>query len=75
MRRWSHRLAVRTSDSHSGNTGSIPVGTAIICICWEPANTNYVNAPGIEHVTKGSNRRRKADGSTPVMCHAHNEPR
>lgn len=24
----SHRLAVRTSDSHSGNTGSIPVGTA-----------------------------------------------
>ena len=26
--RWSHRLAVRTSDSHSGNTGSIPVGTA-----------------------------------------------
>lgn len=26
----SHRLAVRTSDSHSGNTGSIPVGTAKI---------------------------------------------
>ena len=24
-----HRLAVRTSDSHSGNTGSIPVGGAI----------------------------------------------
>ena len=24
----SHRLAVRTSDSHSGNTGSIPVGSA-----------------------------------------------
>ena len=23
-----HRLAVRTSDSHSGNTGSIPVGGA-----------------------------------------------
>ncbi len=29
---WSHRLAVRTPDSHSGNTGSIPVGTAIIFI-------------------------------------------
>ena len=26
----SHRLAVRTSDSHSGNTGSIPVGSAKI---------------------------------------------
>ena len=26
---WSHRLAVRTSDSHSGNMGSIPIGTAI----------------------------------------------
>ena len=24
----SHRLAVRTPDSHSGNTGSIPVGSA-----------------------------------------------
>ena len=25
----SHRLEVRTSDSHSGNMGSIPIGTAI----------------------------------------------
>lgn len=25
---WSHRLMVRTPDSHSDNTGSIPVGTA-----------------------------------------------
>ena len=31
--------------------------------------------PGIEPVAKGSNRRRKADGSTLVMCNAHNEPR
>ena len=30
MKTWSHRLGVRTSDSHSGNTGSIPVGTAKI---------------------------------------------
>ncbi len=29
----SHRLAVRTSDSHSGNTGSIPVGSAKI-LTW-----------------------------------------
>lgn len=27
-RPWPHRLAVRTSDSHSGDTGSIPVGAA-----------------------------------------------
>ena len=27
---WSHRLAVRTPDSHSGNRGSIPLGTAKI---------------------------------------------
>jgi len=38
-------------------------------------NKYFVVSPGIEPVTKGSNRRRKADGSTPVMCHAHNEPR
>ncbi len=24
---WSHRLGVRTLDSHSGNRGSIPLGT------------------------------------------------
>jgi hypothetical protein len=24
---WSHRLVVRTLDSHSGNRGSIPLGT------------------------------------------------
>ena len=29
MRVWPHRLAVRTPDSHSGDTGSIPVGAAI----------------------------------------------
>ena len=28
MHTWPHRLAVRTSDSHSGDTGSIPVGAA-----------------------------------------------
>ena len=28
MRKRSHRLAVRTPDSHSDNTGSIPVGSA-----------------------------------------------
>ena len=27
---WPHRLAVRTPDSHSGDTGSIPVGAAKI---------------------------------------------
>lgn len=42
MRHWSHRLAVRTSDSHSGNTGSIPVGTAIIFICREVVNKYFV---------------------------------
>ena len=30
LRTCAHRLAVRTSDSHSGNTGSIPVGRAKI---------------------------------------------
>lgn len=45
MRRWSHRLAVRTSDSHSGNTGSIPVGTAKIFICREVVNKYFVAAP------------------------------
>ena len=35
----SHRLAVRTPDSHSGNTGSIPVGSAKFeHIPSEPAN-------------------------------------
>ena len=26
---WSHRLTVRTADSHSANRGSIPLGTTI----------------------------------------------
>ena len=45
MRRWSYRLAVRTSDSHSGNTGSIPVGTAKIFICREVVNKYFMAGP------------------------------
>lgn len=29
LRPWRHRLGVRTSPSHGGNTGSIPVGATI----------------------------------------------
>ncbi len=39
---WSHRLAVRTSDSHSENTGSIPVGTAKMFIRHEVLNKDFV---------------------------------
>ena len=34
---WSHRLAVRTSDSHSDDMGSIPIGTAKFRYCAQGA--------------------------------------
>lgn len=40
---WSHRLAVRTSDSHSENTGSIPVGTANYYLANMTMNYNQNN--------------------------------
>ena len=49
----SHRLAVRTSDSHSGNMGSIPIGTAIKIKFGFTEFYFYLVGPGIEHMKHG----------------------
>ena len=41
MMQRSHRLAVRTSDSHSGNTGSIPVGSASSVFDYKKIKDNF----------------------------------
>lgn len=50
---WSHRLAVRTSDSHSGNMGSIPIGTAIKIKFGFTEFYFYLENQGIEHMKHG----------------------